>query len=77
MPCYSPPLTEKELNSAGELSEAQLEAVLCAMVKVHGIDDRINWKGCGVPRELVQNWWRKHQEKDAKRARQFNKFPLK
>lgn len=76
MPCYSPPPTEKELNSAGELSEAQLEAVLCAMVSVYGYK-RVNWQVCGVPEETFLKWWKKHQEKDAKRERKFNKFPLK
>ena len=73
MPCYNPPMTPAErlhYASAGgpDLSEAEMEALLCAFMTRHGLDS-INWGQCGVHRPLVEGWWSAHQEKDRKKLK--------
>ncbi len=74
MPCYTPPPTTKELNAHGYMSEGQLAAVLCGIftaIEQEAVDvseclEDIDWQQVGVSRKLVEAWWIKHKERDAK-----------
>jgi len=63
MPCYTPEPTEPEMNSWGDLSPRQAEAVLCAFAWAYGIDG-IDYKKCGVEKSLVKKWWKEHLKRD-------------
>lgn len=72
MPCYTPPPTEEEMNSWGQLSEGQMEALICGLIRAGSdpetVFHHLDWDEIGVEREVVETWWAKHQEKDRRRA---------
>lgn len=71
MPCYTGPITERELNLSDSMSERQQIAVLCGIVSALGIEilDRVDWKEVGVSKELVLRWWNRHQRDDEQRKK--------
>jgi hypothetical protein len=68
MPCYTPDPTEEEMNAWGDLSPQQMEAMLCAFARAHGLDG-VDYGEAGVSSALFRKWWEKHRAHDAKRAR--------
>ena len=75
MPCYDGHREEREREEqqkAARLKETaqKLSAVLCGTVKAFGIDtfvSAIDWEKTGVTEEFFRNWWKEHQEADAKK----------
>jgi hypothetical protein len=48
----------------------RLEAMLCALIKVTGLDtslDKVDWAEAGVDAQDLRKWWTDHQEKDRQR----------
>ena len=71
MPCHvdMPDPTTEEINRDGGMTLYQIEAVLCGVLAAGRIAilDSVDWGEVGVPRDLVERWWRRHQAMDGAR----------
>lgn len=76
MPCYDAYAEEEEAlqkqKAAQDKQQAEkLGAVLCGIAKAVGVGwilGLVNWEEAGVTQEYFLNWWKEHQEQDAKRG---------
>ena len=72
MPCYGGPVSdyEESVQYVANLKKniERLEAALCGIMTIDPtIVDKVDWKEVGITKRQHMNWWKEHQEKDAKR----------
>ena len=71
MPCHDPRLTTESMNANGLMTLHPLEAVLCGILTKTDASGQtadmlsvIDWQEAGVPRDLVEHWWKRHKMMD-------------
>ena len=67
MPCFSG--DENCRTQYVEVENKELTALVCGLISTHGLTG-LKWKEMGISREWAENWWKKHQAKDAARKAQ-------